>query len=112
MASGKGKDLADRLAELPRRALVAFAARCARRVQPLTDALPEDSRADIAQAIAVAEAYASGDAGAAWDAAAWAARAAGAAARAVRAAAEAAGAAAEAAGAAARAAGAAWDAAA
>src|SRR5512135_2633525 len=48
------KDIQGRLAELPGRAVVAFAARCARRVQPLTHALPEHSRGAIARAIAVA----------------------------------------------------------
>src|SRR5512135_3659349 len=62
-------DVQDRLAALPRRAVVAFAARCARRVQPLTHALPEQDRDAIARAIAVAEAFANGDAWATKDAA-------------------------------------------
>jgi hypothetical protein len=49
------------LANLPLRAIVAFAARCARRVRPLAASLPEDSRVAIDQAITVAEAFARGD---------------------------------------------------
>ena len=38
------ESIEDRLKELPLRAVVAFAARCARRVQPLTKRLPKDGR--------------------------------------------------------------------
>jgi len=77
------EDIRDRLAQLPRRAVVAFAARCARRVQPLTHALPQQGRDAIDRdaidrAIAIAEAFAKGTdvASAAADAAARAATAA------------------------------------
>jgi hypothetical protein len=53
--------LSEQLSKLPRRAIVAFAARCARRVQPLADNLPEEHRAAIDQGIAAAEAFARGD---------------------------------------------------
>jgi hypothetical protein len=68
-------DIRERLAQLPRRAVVAFAARCARRVQPLTHALPQQGRDAIDRAIASAEAFAKDDSRAA-DAAEAAARAA------------------------------------
>ncbi|MBV8315102.1 MAG: hypothetical protein JOZ53_09200 [Planctomycetaceae bacterium] len=72
------EDIRERLAQLPRRAVVAFAARCARRVQPLAHALPQQHRGAIARAIAIAEAFAQGIAAWAADAAdaAWAADAA------------------------------------
>jgi len=56
------EDIRERLARLPRRAVVAFAARCARRVQPVTHVLPQLDRDVIDRAIAVAEAFANGDA--------------------------------------------------
>jgi hypothetical protein len=55
------EDIRERLARLPRRAVVAFAARCARRVQPRTHALPQQGRDAIDRAIASAEAFAKGD---------------------------------------------------
>jgi hypothetical protein len=65
------EDIRGRLTRLPRRAVVAFAARCARRVQPLAHALPQQDRDAIARAIASAEAFAQGTATAdtAWAAA-------------------------------------------
>ncbi len=56
-------DIQDRLEQLPHRAIVAFVARYARRVQPLAHALPQHGRDAIDQAIASAEAFANGDAG-------------------------------------------------
>ena len=38
------EDIRERLAQLPHHAVVAFAARCARRVQPLTHVLPQQGR--------------------------------------------------------------------
>jgi hypothetical protein len=55
------ENLKDQLARLPLRAIVAFAARCASRVRPLADDLPEDYRAVIDRAISIAEAVAQGD---------------------------------------------------
>ena len=54
------EDIQERLAQLPRRAVVAFAARCTRRVQPLTHFLPQQDRDAIDRAIASAEAFAKG----------------------------------------------------
>ena len=60
-------DIRERLARLPHHAVVAFAARCARRVQPLTHVLPRQDQDAIDRAITNAEAFAKGaaDAGAA-----------------------------------------------
>jgi hypothetical protein len=60
------EDIRERLAQLPHHAVVAFAARCARRVQPLTHVLPQQDRDAIDRALASAEAFAKGaaDAGA------------------------------------------------
>jgi hypothetical protein len=74
------EDIRERLARLPHHAVVAFAARCARRVQPLTHILPQQDRDAIDRALAGAEAFAKGAADAR------AAHAAAAAARAARAA--------------------------
>src|SRR5512147_40627 len=54
------EDIRERLAQLPHHAVVAFAARCARRVQPLTHALPQQGRDAIDRALASAEAFAKG----------------------------------------------------
>ena len=54
------EDIQERLAQLPRRAVVAFAARCTRRVQPLTHFIPQQDRDAIDRAIASAEAFAKG----------------------------------------------------
>ena len=54
------EDIRERLAQLPHHAVVAFAARCARRVQPLTHVLPQQGRDAIDRAIASAEAFAKG----------------------------------------------------
>ena len=51
-------DIRERLARLPHHAVVAFAARCARRVQPLTHVLPQQDRDTIERAITNAEAFA------------------------------------------------------
>ncbi|MBV8267584.1 MAG: hypothetical protein JO252_14765 [Planctomycetaceae bacterium] len=64
------EDMRERLAQLPHHAAVAFAARCARRVQPLTHALPQQGRDAIDRASESAEAFAKGTADAAADAAA------------------------------------------
>src|SRR4051794_21169474 len=48
------KDLKNRLARLPRCAIAAFIARCAQRVRPLAEVLPEDSRIAIDHAIMMA----------------------------------------------------------
>jgi len=56
------EDIQERLAQLPRRAVVAFAARCTRRVQPLTHFIPQQDRDAIDRAIASAEAFAKGTA--------------------------------------------------
>jgi hypothetical protein len=61
------EDTRERLAQLPHHAVVAFAARCARRVQPLTHALPQQGRDAIDRAIASAKAFAKGTAAAAAD---------------------------------------------
>ena len=58
------EDIRDRLAQLPHHAVVAFAARCARRVQPLTHVLPQQGRDVIDRALASAEAFAKGAAAA------------------------------------------------
>ena len=58
------EDIRERLARLPRRAVIAFAARCARRVQPLTHALPQQDRDTIDWGLASAEAFAKGAAAA------------------------------------------------
>jgi hypothetical protein len=55
------ESIEDRLKALPLRAIVAFAARCARRVQPLTSSLPEHGRDAVERAIQVAEGFACGD---------------------------------------------------
>ena len=55
------KELRDKLARQPQRALVAFAARCARRVQPLTKDLPSKDREAVERAIRVAEDFARGE---------------------------------------------------
>jgi hypothetical protein len=52
------EELKDQLAKLPLLALVAFAVRCAQRVRPLTDALPQDSRDAVDRAIEAAVAVA------------------------------------------------------
>jgi hypothetical protein len=72
------EDIRERLAQLPHHAVVAFAARWARRVQPLTHVLPQQDRDAIDRALASAEEFAKGAADAraahqAADAAAWAA---------------------------------------
>jgi hypothetical protein len=54
------EDIRERLAQLPHHAVVAFAARCARRVQPLTHVLPQQDRDTIDRALASAEAFAKG----------------------------------------------------
>src|SRR5512135_3274302 len=78
------EDLHDQLAELPLRAIVAFAVRCARRVQPLGHVLTEYRQVEVEDAIASAEGFArGGKAVRAAGAAARAANAARAAARAV-----------------------------
>jgi len=61
------EDMREQLAQLPHHAVVAFAARCARRVQPLTHALPQQGRDAIDRAIASAKAFAKGTADAAAD---------------------------------------------
>ena len=61
------EDMRERLAQLPHHAAVAFAARCARRVQPLTHALPQQGRDAIDRASESAEAFAKGTADAAAD---------------------------------------------
>ena len=58
------EDIRERLARLPHHAVVAFAARCARRVQPLTHVLPQQGRDVIDRALASAEAFAKGAAAA------------------------------------------------
>jgi hypothetical protein len=58
------EDIRERLAQLPHHAVVAFAARCARRVQPLTHVLPQQGRDVIDRALASAEAFAKGAAAA------------------------------------------------
>ena len=80
------EDIRERLAQLPHHAVVAFAARCARRVQPLTHILPQQDRDTIDRALASAEAFAKGAAAARADAARADARAAAARAAAARAA--------------------------
>jgi hypothetical protein len=70
------EDIRERLAQLPHHAVVAFAARCARRVQPLTHVLPQQDRDTIDRALASAEAFAKGADAARADAARAAARAA------------------------------------
>src|SRR5512135_3938747 len=78
------EDLHDQLTELPLRAIVAFAVRCARRVQPLGHVLTEYRQVEVEDAIASAEGFArGGKAVRAAGAAARAANAARAAARAV-----------------------------
>jgi hypothetical protein len=67
-----GDDIQDQLAKLPLRAIVAFAVRCARRVQPLGRVLTEYRQVEVDDAIAIAEGFARGGkadraAGAAWD---------------------------------------------
>lgn len=54
------EELRDQLAKLPHRAIVAFAARCARRVRPLADVLREDFQDAIDRAIAGTESVARG----------------------------------------------------
>ncbi|MBV8230285.1 MAG: hypothetical protein JO329_09915, partial [Planctomycetaceae bacterium] len=54
------EDLHDQLAELPLRAIVAFAVRCARRVQPLGHVLTEYRQVAVDDAIASAEGFARG----------------------------------------------------
>jgi hypothetical protein len=71
------EDLHEQLTELPLRAIVAFAVRCARRVQPLGHVLTEYRQVEVDDAIAIAEGFARG--GKAVRAAARAARAANAA---------------------------------
>src|SRR5512135_3211581 len=79
-----GDDIQDQLAQLPLRAIVAFAVRCARRVQPLGHVLTEYRPVEVEDAIASAEGFArGGKAVRAAGAAARAANAARAAARAV-----------------------------
>jgi hypothetical protein len=51
---------ADELCKLPLRAIVAFAVRCARRVEPLTARLGEPSKDIVNNAIATAQAFANG----------------------------------------------------
>ena len=80
------EDIRERLAKLPHHAVVAFAARCARRVQPLTHILPQRDRDTIDRALASAEAFAKGADAARADAARADARAADARAAAARAA--------------------------
>ena len=78
------EDLHEQLTELPLRAIVAFAVRCARRVQPLGHVLTEYRQVEVEDAIASAEGFArGGKAVRAAGAAARAANAARAAARAV-----------------------------
>ncbi len=54
------EDIRERLTKLPHHAVVAFAARCARRVQPLTHVLPQQDRDAIDRAITSAEVFAKG----------------------------------------------------
>ena len=58
------EDIRERLARLPHHAVVAFAARCARRVQPLTHVLSQQDQDAIDRALASAEAFAKGAAAA------------------------------------------------
>jgi hypothetical protein len=53
-------EIKDRLKELPLRAVVAFAARCARRVQPLTSSSPWSRRDAVDRALQGAEGFALG----------------------------------------------------
>src|SRR5271154_5431862 len=55
-----GDDIQDLLAKLPLRAIVAFAVRCARRVQPLGRVLTEYRQVEVDDAIAIAEGFARG----------------------------------------------------
>src|SRR5512135_3250380 len=55
-----GDDIQDQLAQLPLRAIVAFAVRCARRVQPLGHVLTEYRPVEVEDAIASAEGFARG----------------------------------------------------
>src|SRR5512135_813846 len=55
-----GDDIQDQLAKLPLRAIVAFAVRCARRVQPLGHVLTEYRQVEVEDAIASAERFARG----------------------------------------------------
>src|SRR5271157_5858707 len=55
-----GDDIQDQLAKLPLRAIVAFAVRCARRVQPLGRVLTEYRQVEVDDAIAIAEGFARG----------------------------------------------------
>lgn len=54
------EDLHEHLTELPLRAVVAFAVRCARRVQPLGHLLTEYRQVEVEDAIASAEGFARG----------------------------------------------------
>jgi hypothetical protein len=54
-------DLEKRLAQLPHRARVAVAARCARRVEPLTWGLEAEVRTAVSRAIGIAEKFACGE---------------------------------------------------
>jgi hypothetical protein len=56
----KGESIYHELETLPLRAIVAFASRCARRVQPLTRSLPKSGRGAVEQAIATSEAVSNG----------------------------------------------------
>ena len=58
------EDIRERLAKLPHHAVVAFAARCARRVQPLTHILPQQTGTQSTGRCASAEAFAKGAAAA------------------------------------------------
>ena len=55
-----GDDIQDQLAKLPLRAIVAFAVRCARRVQPLGRVLTEYRQVEVDDAIAIAHEFARG----------------------------------------------------
>ena len=55
-----GDDIQDQLAKLPLRAIVAFAVRCARRVQPLGRVLTEYRQVEVDDAIVIAEGFARG----------------------------------------------------
>jgi hypothetical protein len=55
-----GDDIQDQLAKLPLRAIVAFAVRCARRVQPLGRVLTEYRQVEVDDAIAIADEFARG----------------------------------------------------
>ena len=55
-----GDDIQDQLAKLPLRAIVAFAVRCARRVQPLGRVLTEYRQLEVDDAIAIAAGFARG----------------------------------------------------